>query len=59
MQLLSACGERERERERERVDDVFDLVPLRVRVGVRVSYFVATRGHKGVLGVRQRCGRRR
>ena len=30
IQLLSACGgrEREREREREKVDAIFDLVPL-------------------------------
>ena len=34
-------------------------VRVRVRVWVRVRYFVATRGHKGVLCVRQRCGRTR
>ena len=31
----------------------------RERVGVRVMFFVVARGHKGVLCVRQRYGRRR
>ena len=34
-------------------------VIVRVRVRVRVRCFVVTRGHKWVLCVGQRCGRRR
>ena len=34
-------------------------ISVRVRLRVRVRCFVVTGGHKGVLCVRQRCGRRR